>query len=416
MKWAVKGSYAVADQGILSLTNFLLSIYAVRWLSPIEFGVFAVCLSLALLPSSIFNGILLEPMSVLGPLNNKQRLPRYLNKLIWLYVISTAAITIIFLLVYVLYDKFNAEIELSSLIPGILLFFWSSAGYNYVRRAAYVLGKYKSPIPTTIIYSVTTIGGISIAHSGNVLGAHSLFLISGAAYIVSTIILGIRIKQRPVKIERRKLAALAIRYWSYGKWLVASSILYWISSAAFIPVIAYFLSIEDSGGFRAMLILFFPISQTLTAISMVLLPDTVRIKKQLDASMYRLHLRKIILGFGFLGISYSVLVSNAGITISELIYGDGHYALYVWMLPILGVAVTADSIKQAINIELSAAVQSKAVFLVRIVSVLMTLLVAVPLLIKYGLPGAVFGYMINSVVSSITTALVAKRRIWWILK
>ncbi|MDR7400087.1 MAG: hypothetical protein QN144_12370, partial [Armatimonadota bacterium] len=64
--WASRGLWAVADQGLFSGANFVVNVLLARWLSPAEYGAFAVALSIFYLLAGFHSAVLTEPMMVFG--------------------------------------------------------------------------------------------------------------------------------------------------------------------------------------------------------------------------------------------------------------------------------------------------------------------------------------------------------------
>ena len=62
--WIFRGGLAVADQGLISGSNFLLSVLLARWLSAEQYGAYALGYSLFLLAAGFHQALLIEPMSV----------------------------------------------------------------------------------------------------------------------------------------------------------------------------------------------------------------------------------------------------------------------------------------------------------------------------------------------------------------
>src|ERR1700688_469500 len=85
LTWIRKGTTAVADQGLLSGSSFLISVFLARQLPAEEYGAYALAFSIFLFISSFHNGLLLEPMSVFGPASYPDRLRSYLRTLFGLH-------------------------------------------------------------------------------------------------------------------------------------------------------------------------------------------------------------------------------------------------------------------------------------------------------------------------------------------
>src|SRR5439155_722855 len=67
LRWVGRGSWAIADQGLFAGTNFLLNVMLARWLSPGEYGAFAVGLAAVFFVGTFHSALLTEPMLVFGP-------------------------------------------------------------------------------------------------------------------------------------------------------------------------------------------------------------------------------------------------------------------------------------------------------------------------------------------------------------
>src|SRR5579863_1711916 len=64
--WASKSGFAVADQGFISGSNFVLSILLARWMGADQYGAYALAFSIFILLSLLYLSMVLEPMAVFG--------------------------------------------------------------------------------------------------------------------------------------------------------------------------------------------------------------------------------------------------------------------------------------------------------------------------------------------------------------
>ncbi|MCU1296550.1 MAG: Membrane protein involved in the export of O-antigen and teichoic acid-like protein, partial [Acidobacteriaceae bacterium] len=79
--WISKGSAAVLENGLVSGSNFIISIFLARWLSQPQYGAFALAFSIALLLFLVHYALVLEPLSVYGGAMAASSLRPYLNSL-----------------------------------------------------------------------------------------------------------------------------------------------------------------------------------------------------------------------------------------------------------------------------------------------------------------------------------------------
>ena len=66
-RWYSRGVWSIADQGLFAATNLVLNLLLAVWLTPAEYGAYALVYAVFLLLSTIHNGLLVEPMLVFGP-------------------------------------------------------------------------------------------------------------------------------------------------------------------------------------------------------------------------------------------------------------------------------------------------------------------------------------------------------------
>src|SRR5260370_12180520 len=85
MFWATRGSLALLDQGLISASNFVISILLARWLLPVQYGSYALAFAVFLLLSLSYQALLLEPQRIFGPTDYGDRQREYLGGLLWIH-------------------------------------------------------------------------------------------------------------------------------------------------------------------------------------------------------------------------------------------------------------------------------------------------------------------------------------------
>ena len=127
-RWGSKAGFSIADQAIVSGANFALNILLARWLSPTEYGAFAIAFSILLFLSGFHNALILEPMSVIGPSQYREDLARYLGINLWIHGGITFGLSIILVFFGVILNVMGNSRLISSLfglslaVPFILLY------------------------------------------------------------------------------------------------------------------------------------------------------------------------------------------------------------------------------------------------------------------------------------------------------
>lgn len=81
-QWGGRGFWAILDQGAFAASNFLLNILLARWLTPQEYGAFAVTFSAFLFLAALHFSLLIEPMLIFGAGRHRTVFRRYLQVLL----------------------------------------------------------------------------------------------------------------------------------------------------------------------------------------------------------------------------------------------------------------------------------------------------------------------------------------------
>src|SRR5690349_22036042 len=95
LRWLGKGFLALADQGLLSGSNFVVAILLARWLTRDEYGAYAMGFSIFILLYGFHNAFLLEPMSVFGPESYAGCLTAYVKRLLGFHFVLTAGLALL---------------------------------------------------------------------------------------------------------------------------------------------------------------------------------------------------------------------------------------------------------------------------------------------------------------------------------
>src|SRR3989304_11758 len=94
-KWGKRVGFSILDQGLFSGSNFALNILLARWLSPEEYGAFAVSFSIMWILGGIQSSLIYEPMMVFGPIKFQGRLPNYIKQLSRLQLIINIPLSVL---------------------------------------------------------------------------------------------------------------------------------------------------------------------------------------------------------------------------------------------------------------------------------------------------------------------------------
>src|SRR5271170_7983335 len=269
-----KGSLALIAQVLVSGMNFLLGLLLARWLVPAQYGAYTLAFSVFLVVASVHNALLLEPMGVLGPALFGQTLKSYVGKLIRIHFALAAGFVVVMAAGGLLISRTPHFAALSGAIAGAclatpwVLFLW------FARQAAYLEMRPDIATKGALAYAVAISCMIYWLHRVGRLDPFGAFVALAVASAVAggVLILWIRPKFKSSPMET-SLATIWKQHWVYGRWVLATAFVFWASGqATYYFIAAAFLKMDDVGTISALQNLVAPLSQFLTALTLLLLP------------------------------------------------------------------------------------------------------------------------------------------------
>ena len=91
------GAWAVADQALVSIANFLFAILLARWLDPGEYGAFAAGYALLWFAWAFYKGLLLDPAMVFSTTRFGDDVKRYHSVLLLLHILLSLPLALAFI-------------------------------------------------------------------------------------------------------------------------------------------------------------------------------------------------------------------------------------------------------------------------------------------------------------------------------
>jgi O-antigen/teichoic acid export membrane protein len=183
-------------------------------------------------------------------------------------------------------------------------------------------------------------------------------------------------------------------HWNYSRWALASAIVLQLNTQGYYWLVAGFLSVKDVADLRAMYLLVAPTENIFVAISFIILPAMAahHAANRMPALLgtWKLNALAVV---GITGL-FAIAVRLFGKTLIHVVYAgkfDGLAPLlYLLVLSpmLVGIAGTMINALKAVE-------RPKTVCYAYGCSGVVTFLVAVPLVHKFGLRGAVYGMLVS---------------------
>jgi O-antigen/teichoic acid export membrane protein/thymidylate kinase len=410
--WVFKGGLAIADQGLISGSNFVLSIFLARYLGADQYGAYALAFSTFVLLSLIHQALVLEPMSVFGPSVYRNSLRHYLGLMMWLQLGMGAIFVIAASSVGVLSSFLREPSHLAMAFAGMafaapcVLLLW------FARRAFYLQLRPGQALIGAFAYSALLWFGIWALGRAKLLSLFATFLVMGSCALLTSILLLIRLQ--PAVGVRGTAAWLALkevseRHWRYGVWALVSGLLFWIPWNIFYPLVARFSGLAEAGTLRALLNLTLPITSAYSAFSMLFLPHTALLGHEGGWESVKAQAWRIaglyVLGSG----SYWLLVCLFRSQLIHFLYAD-QYSQVVPLVPVLAISSILSGATLGPTIAIRAMRSPATVALIYFGASVVALLVGIPACRAWGFRGAILAILLSSMMAFLAGFQILRSR------
>ena len=332
-KWIFQTGFAVGDQAVFSGSNFLLSIVLGRWLSPEEFGRYALGFSFLVVFFQLYVSFLLDPMAVIGQLHYRGKLRAFFAahlKSHFLITSSTCVILLIFMLLLGPNSPFQKVVIAIGIGLPALLLPW------YFRRMFVILGKPGNSFGGSLVYGFTLLILTYLLYEWKFITSQSAIFAMVIASIISSLYFSLTYKIYDYKLLNEPFMVLLIRKWEIGKWLVFSGIFISFASQIQVWLAGAYFGLASSGIMRAFQVITQPVMLVITALTALVVPI---LTLDFSAANYRLYHRKLqllslsLLLFAFI---FEALLLVFDFQIVRLVYG-GKFSNEAYLLPIWGI-------------------------------------------------------------------------------
>ncbi len=344
-----KGIWAVLDQGVFAISNFIVNILLARWLNLQEYGSFAASFSILLLIGTFHTALITEPLLVYGSNRFRHRIADYSANLISGHVLFSALISVFIICTIVamstLGQKQYAHAAIGLLIaqPFILLT-WLA------RRLCYCHFRVRLAVVAGAINLLLTLSGCFFLFRLGKLSPLTAFVLMGTCGLLSSCLILFKLFS-PSQIfnlsahNREFLSA----HLNYGRWALPSSLLTWIPANIYYVILPFWGHIEIVALLKAQNNLLTPVLQFNTALATQLIPLFATCKDQLQQAKWSRYLLAI---FTMLSLLYWSMLYVFGDFLMQALYGpqflrDNKSLLILGLLPLLTgiIAVLGSSIR-----------------------------------------------------------------------
>ncbi len=414
-QWSLKGGLAITDQVVFSGANFAFNVLLARWLSSSDYGAFAISFTILLIFYQLHSSLLLDPMSILGPVNHSERLYTYFWEQVRLHFFITVSFGTFVILCTLFYEQFPAaNIHVSKVLITLGLVLPFQLLPWLLRRVFYVVLKPAISALGSTVYAFVILIGLFILRWSSLLSTITAVALMGIAGLSGSMTMLLWLKEERRNEKKKNIVTLFKQNWSIAGWLVASAVLVVMAGQAQIFIAANILGIEAAGIVRALQNFAQPMILIVTAFGNLAIPTLSADFGRADFKSFRHKVSIISVASISMASIYWLLLFLLRKPLELFLYG-GKYSSYSDLIPIWGIIPLLLAINVAPASALQAFQKAYALLLVSVFWTIASVGSAVLFSNRWGIWGAtasaVFGYFVAVTVFLVLYIIWVKKEV-----
>jgi O-antigen/teichoic acid export membrane protein len=386
--WGIRSGLSILDQGLTSGAGFLLNLLLARWLTSEEYGAFAVAFTTILFLFGFHTALLLEPMSVFGPSTYSTNIAEYFKVFLKLHAGMTMLLSFLLCVTSGVAWYLGARHELvaafmgSALALPLLLLLW------LVRRMCYVVHRPLMAVWGSASYFLLVVIGLFALYGSGRLTSFSAFVLIAVGSVPAVLVLLWQLRILEVRDQQAiSFSQVVSENWRYGRWLVAGTVFFAITTQTQTYLTAALLGLGAAGILRALQIPSLFMVQIVTAVGLLVLPAMAREFGSGGRKSLQKKAAWVSGGLAAMALVYAGLLAIVARPLEQLLFG-GKFSNYGWLIPVLGVVPVLTGFATGFSMALRAAQKPHFDLLANMLSAPVGLLSALIFIHFWGIAGA----------------------------
>jgi len=397
-KGAQQGYWAAADQGIISIANFVAAIILGRAVSPEEFGIYAVGFLMTRFVRAIQDGVIVQPLNALGAVLDDTKFQEYAANTALLQIIlallsALSAASLGWLLTVLGNDVAGP----TAMALWFLLLTWQLQ--EFIRRAFYTRSEVTKAVVNTSLASVVRLVVLWWLGTQSALnGKAGLDAIGWGA--VAAIVLGMWQARGYWAWRNIQLWQTFKKNWKFGGWIMGGSLANWVASELYPLLAAGLISFAAAGAYRALQNLVAPVHVLLRATDTFFTPRAAKVYHQSGFVGLSRMLKIIYLVAGVPIIGMLVIATLFPEPLLRLLYGET-YVAYSGSLFLMAIFYGLWYAYWPLQTAFKAVRLTSPIFIANIAAIICMFTIGIWGIQQFDINGAIGGQALNALVISI---------------
>ena len=382
MNLQVKYIFPAIDQALCSIANFLTVVIVAKAVAPSEFGIFIMIYSAIMIIAGIQSSLITGPIRVLG-VDIDENKTKYYTSQLFIQLILSLVLALLFSLILLLFNLVDKVIILYSSLCIVFLQL-----YEFTRVIYLTNFDYKALLVSDFSVHITKLIILWLFYMQDNLSIENCFLI---IFVTSSfsIILYLKDVLRE-RFEMSNLCGVISSNWHYGKWLLLETVAFLLSSRIYIYLIGLLIGIEQAGALGAIQNLL----NTTNVLVMGVMAFAIPVARRAIINGIYFQWIKWLFSVGIFLLAVVIIVLLLMSIFSDqlviALYGE-FYSQYSYLIPLLAVVYVVSAINSVLSAAFRTVEQPEKGANAKLLSAVLTICLAYPLLKFWGLQGAVIG-------------------------
>lgn len=382
----------MADQGLSVAAMFLVNVTLARALTKAEYGSFALSYSAMVFLMGLHNAAILEPFTVFGSGRHRTRLSEYFRLMLW----SNTAFSLLLsapLLGLFLVCRWSAPNLLPRSAAGLGLAAGALLSGALLRRTFYLQRRAAWAAAASLIFFLSVCLGLRLTLHAGVLDSFSVYLVLAAGWLAAGTALAAKL---PWGGARQEFLAGEPGYWrehwKYARWVLLTAFVFQLTSQGYYWLAGGLLSVSKVAELKAMAVVVAPADQIFIALNYLALPRLSAHYAAAEIATLLAAWKRYAAAIAAATLGCFLFLRSFGKPVAHLLYG-GRYDQAAPLLTLLALVPVVMGVGHTMNAALKAAESPRLVFWGYVCGGVATFAAGIPLVLRFGLRGAVYGML-----------------------
>lgn len=382
LPWA--GIWGLADQSLVSASNFLAVVLLARALEPSAFGLFLLGYTALLFVNQLQNSLITRPHNVLAAALEGGEYASFTTAAAIAQAVFSVGVLLVALGCALVAAAAQGDMALLLFALGPAAFAWQMQ--EFLRQVMYTKGL----VGRAFVCDLISYGGQALLvallfASGKLSGTGVLFALAGSSLLAA--MAGCwQVRNAFGRPDWEALTAT----WRFGRWLLGDGVGSWLSSNLYPLLTAAIVGVSGVAVLKAAQNLLAPGQVVMNAFMAYAVPRAARAEAYQGRKQMKRFVMRTATSAGLLLVVYWCGISALAGPALSLLYGET-YAGYGALVGLMGLAYFAFYVTIAQSVALLAMERTSAIFAGRLVAIVLTFSAGLVLVWWFGTYGAAIG-------------------------